>query len=124
MGNDKNGSLVTMVVASISSSTGGSRLAELKSPRAWADWPEWLAAGLHGQWRLPIFLAGIHFARPKQTVASWLRVVFQSKWHRQRGVRLGISNYMLYRFQYKTELCRLFTLRGKQAPFSLRAAQL
>jgi len=44
-------------------------------PSEWSEWSEWLAAGLHArnQWRLPVLLTGILFARGRRTVTSWLR---------------------------------------------------
>jgi hypothetical protein len=64
-------------------------MAEIKCPRDWVEWTDWLAAGLHGRcrWRLPILLAGILFARPRQTVASWLRAA---------GIGLGFSDYYYF----------------------------
>ena len=46
-----------------------------KCPDQWAEWSEWLAAGLHARnrWRLPVLLAGILFASGRRTVTSWLR---------------------------------------------------
>lgn len=43
-------------------------------PYEWAEWSEWLSAGLHGRnrWRLPVLLAGILFAQGRRTVTSWL----------------------------------------------------
>lgn len=44
-------------------------------PYEWAEWGEWLAAGLHGRhrWRLPVLLMGILFAQGRRTVTTWLR---------------------------------------------------
>ena len=46
-----------------------------KCPSQWAEWGEWLAAGLHARnrWRLPVLLVGILFAQGRRTVTSWLR---------------------------------------------------
>lgn len=46
-------------------------------PDEWAEWSEWLAAGLHARnrWRLPVLLTGILFAVGRRTVTSWLRAV-------------------------------------------------
>jgi len=46
-----------------------------KCPSQWAEWSEWLAAGLHARnrWRLPVLLVGILFAQGRRTVTSWLR---------------------------------------------------
>jgi hypothetical protein len=44
-------------------------------PEDWAEWSQWLAAGLHARcrWRLPVLLAGILFACGRRTVTAWLR---------------------------------------------------
>lgn len=44
-------------------------------PEQWAEWSEWLAAGLHGRnrWRFPLLLVGLLFANSRRTVTSWLR---------------------------------------------------
>jgi hypothetical protein len=49
--------------------------ANWQCPSEWADWSEWLAAGLHARnrWRLPVLLVGILFAHGRRTVTSWLR---------------------------------------------------
>lgn len=49
--------------------------ANWQGPSEWAEWSEWLAAGLHGRcrWRLPTLLIGILFARGRRTVTTWLR---------------------------------------------------
>ena len=46
-----------------------------KCPNQWAEWSEWLAAGLHARnrWRLPVLLLGILFASGRRTVTTWLR---------------------------------------------------
>jgi hypothetical protein len=46
-----------------------------KCPSQWAEWSEWLAAGLHAgnRWRLPVLLLGILFPLGRRTVTSWLR---------------------------------------------------
>ena len=46
-----------------------------KCPDQWAEWSEWLAAGLHARnhWRLPVLLLGILFAQGRRTVTTWLR---------------------------------------------------
>jgi hypothetical protein len=49
--------------------------AKWKCPDDWAEWSEWLAAGLHARnrWRLAVLLTGILFAVGRRTVTSWLR---------------------------------------------------
>jgi hypothetical protein len=44
-------------------------------PEDWQQWLVWLQLGLHGrsQWRLPLVLAGLLWARQRRTVSSWLR---------------------------------------------------
>ena len=44
-------------------------------PDEWAEWSEWLAAGLHARnrWRLSVLLLGILFAQGRRTVTTWLR---------------------------------------------------
>lgn len=44
-------------------------------PNEWAEWSDWLAAGLHARnrWRLPVLFTGILFARGRRTVTTWLR---------------------------------------------------
>ena len=44
-------------------------------PEDWAEWSQWLAAGLHARnrWRLPVLLVGILFAHGRRTVTTWLR---------------------------------------------------
>jgi hypothetical protein len=44
-------------------------------PEDWAEWSQWLAAGLHARnrWRLPLLLVGILFAHGRRTVTTWLR---------------------------------------------------
>jgi len=51
-----------------------------KCPSQWAEWSEWLAAGLHARnrWRLPVLLVGILFAQGRRTVTSWLRAAGMS----------------------------------------------
>jgi len=46
-----------------------------KCPDEWAEWSEWLAAGLHARnrWPLGVLLAGILFTHRRRTVTSWLR---------------------------------------------------
>jgi len=46
-----------------------------KCPDEWAEWSEWLVAGLHAlnRWRLGVLLVGILFAQGRRTVTSWLR---------------------------------------------------
>jgi hypothetical protein len=46
-----------------------------ESPQEWADWSDWLAAGLHARnrWRLPILLTGMLLASGRRTVTTWLR---------------------------------------------------
>jgi hypothetical protein len=49
--------------------------ANWQGPSEWAEWNDWLAAGLHGRcrWRLPVLLMGVLFARGRRTVTTWLR---------------------------------------------------
>jgi hypothetical protein len=44
-------------------------------PEDWAEWSQWLAAGLHARnrWRLPVLLVGVLFAHGRRTVTTWLR---------------------------------------------------
>ena len=44
-------------------------------PNDWAEWSNWLAAGLHARnrWRLSVLLVGILFAHGRRTVTTWLR---------------------------------------------------
>ena len=44
-------------------------------PNEWAEWSQWLAAGLHARnrWRLSVLLLGILFAQGRRTVTTWLR---------------------------------------------------
>jgi len=44
-------------------------------PDDWAEWSQWLSAGLHAhnRWRLGVLLMGMLFARGRRTVTSWLR---------------------------------------------------
>lgn len=46
-----------------------------RCPEDWAEWSQWLAAGLHARnrWRLPVLLVGILFAHGRRTVTTWLR---------------------------------------------------
>ena len=46
-----------------------------RCPEDWAEWSQWLAAGLHARnrWRLPVVLVGILFAHGRRTVTTWLR---------------------------------------------------
>jgi hypothetical protein len=46
-----------------------------KCPDQWAEWIEWLEAGLHARnrWRLSVLMVGILFATGRRTVTSWLR---------------------------------------------------
>jgi len=48
--------------------------ANWQCPSEWAEWSEWLAAGLHARnrWRLPVLLMGILFAHGRRTVTTWL----------------------------------------------------
>ncbi len=60
-----------------------------KAPEQWADWSQWLAAGLHGRnrWRLPLLLTGILFAGGRRTVSSWLRAA---------GISDGFQDYYYF----------------------------
>lgn len=64
-------------------------MANWQSPRDWAEWVDWLSAGLHGRcrWRLAILLTGTVFAQGRRTVASWLRAA---------GVGIGFANYYYF----------------------------
>ena len=57
-----------------------------KSPNEWAEWSDWLSAGLHARnrWRLGVLLMGILFAQGRRTVTSWLRAA---------GVRDDFQDY-------------------------------
>ncbi len=50
-------------------------MAAWKAPQEFAEWMDWLAAGLHGRsrWRLPVVLLGMLFGGGRRTVTSWLR---------------------------------------------------
>jgi hypothetical protein len=51
------------------------RFSETSAPEDWQEWTAWLRSGLHSrtQWRLPLVLLGLLFARGRRTVTSWLR---------------------------------------------------
>src|SRR5882724_11408077 len=51
------------------------RFSETSAPEDWQEWMAWLRLGLHSrpQWRLPLVLLGLLFARGRRTVTSWLR---------------------------------------------------
>jgi hypothetical protein len=57
-----------------------------KSPDEWAEWSDWLSAGLHARnrWRLGVLLMGILFAHGRRTVTTWLRAA---------GVRDDFQDY-------------------------------
>jgi len=59
------------------------------SPDEWAEWSEWLSAGLHARnrWRLGVLLMGILFAHGRRTVTSWLRAA---------GIRDDFQDYYYY----------------------------
>jgi len=84
-----------------------------RCPDEWAEWSEWLAAGLHARnrWRLPVLLVGILFAHGRRTVTSWLRAV---------GVRDDYADYyyFLAPLGRKTEsvATRLFLLLLRTLP--------
>ncbi len=44
-------------------------------PQQWAEWSDWLAAGLHARnrWRLPVLMTGMLLAGGRRTVTTWLR---------------------------------------------------
>ena len=44
-------------------------------PDQWAEWSEWLGAGLHARnrWRLPVLMMGMLLASGRRTVTTWLR---------------------------------------------------
>lgn len=50
-------------------------MASWKAPQEFAEWIDWLAAGLHGRsrWRLSVVLLGMLFGGGRRTVTSWLR---------------------------------------------------
>lgn len=52
------------------------RFSETSAPEDWQEWVAWLKPALHSrtQWRLPVVLLGLLFARGRRTVTSWLRV--------------------------------------------------
>jgi hypothetical protein len=88
-----------------------------QSPGDWAEWSEWLAAGLHARnrWRLPVLLMGILFAHGRRTVTTWLRAA-------------GVSNdyqdyyYFLAALGGKTKIVatRLLVLALRLLPLSDR----
>ena len=51
------------------------RFSETSAPEDWQEWVAWLKPALHSrtQWRLPLVLLGLLFARGRRTVTSWLR---------------------------------------------------
>jgi hypothetical protein len=51
------------------------RFSETSAPEDWQEWVAWLKPALHSrtQWRLPLVLLGMLFARGRRTVTSWLR---------------------------------------------------
>jgi DDE superfamily endonuclease len=51
------------------------RFSETSAPEEWQEWVAWLKPALHSrtQWRLPLVLLGLLFARGRRTVTSWLR---------------------------------------------------
>ena len=51
------------------------RFSETSAPEDWQEWVAWLKPAMHSrtQWRLPIVLLGMLFARGRRTVTSWLR---------------------------------------------------
>jgi hypothetical protein len=59
------------------------------SPDEWAEWSEWLSAGLHARnrCRLGVLLMGILFAPGRRTVTSWLRAA---------GIRDDFQDYYYY----------------------------
>ncbi len=86
-------------------------------PDEWAEWSEWLAAGLHARnrWRLGVLLLGILFAQGRRTVTTWLRAA-------------GISDdfqdyyYFIAALGRKTQsvATQLFTLLLRTLPLSDR----
>lgn len=51
------------------------RFSETSAPEDWQEWVTWLKPAFRSrtQWRLPIVLLGLLFARGRRTVTSWLR---------------------------------------------------
>lgn len=51
------------------------RFSETSAPEDWQEWVAWLKPAMHSrtQWRLPLVLLGLLFARGRRTVTSWLR---------------------------------------------------
>lgn len=51
------------------------RFSEISAPEDWQEWVAWLKPAMHSrtQWRLPLVLLGLLFARGRRTVTSWLR---------------------------------------------------
>lgn len=51
------------------------RFSETSAPEDWQEWVAWLKPAMHSrtQWRLPLVLLGMLFARGRRTVTSWLR---------------------------------------------------
>jgi hypothetical protein len=87
--------------------------ANWRCPDQWAEWSEWLAAGLHARnrWRLPVLLVGILFAHGRRTVTSWLRAV---------GVRDDYADYYYFLAplgrKTKSVATRLFLLLLRTLP--------
>ena len=51
------------------------RFSETSAPEDWQEWVAWLKPAMHSrtQWRLPLVLLGLLFARGRRTVTAWLR---------------------------------------------------
>lgn len=83
------------------------RFSGTSAPEEWQDWTAWLSAGLHSrtQWRLPIVLLAVLFARGRRTVTSWLRA---------QGISADYDDYYYF----------LATLGGKIEPVATALLQL
>ncbi|MGE3410534.1 MAG: transposase [Pirellulales bacterium] len=64
-------------------------MATWKAPEEFAEWVNWLAAGIHGRsrWRLSVVFMGMLFGSGRRTVTSWLRAA---------GVDTSFSNYYYF----------------------------
>ena len=88
-------------------------MATWECPQEWAEWMDWLGAGLHGRcrWRLPVLCLGILFAHRPHTVASWLRAA---------RIGRGFSGYYYFISalgrKSKSVAARLFLLLLRKLP--------
>lgn len=65
------------------------RFSETSAPEDWQEWIAWLKPAMHSrtQWRLPVVLLGLLFARGRRTVTSWLRA---------QGITTDYDDYYYY----------------------------